>query len=178
MCVDFAHECHRALCIGWLQPEANNGWGKPTAKSMSEHLKDTHRTLKMVKNTPQKGMDSIIWRVSLMPHATIRLCKCPPLCLVAKCPADSIILGACGNYRKQLESCWRKQVKPAPGLGFLDQILIASVVYRVPAPFTPCLTLWNPSETLSQNTFCWAFYHSEKNNQHSSHPYQHFFFVI
>lgn len=75
MCVDFAHECHRALCTGWLQPEASNGWGKPTAKSMSEHLKDTHRTLKMVKNTPQKGMDSIIWRVSLMPHATIRLCN-------------------------------------------------------------------------------------------------------
>lgn len=36
---------------------------------------------------------------------------------------------------------WLLKVKPAPGLGFLDQIPIASVVYRIPAPFTPCLTL-------------------------------------
>lgn len=154
MCVDFAHRCHRALCTGWLQPEASNGGGKPTLKSMSEHLKDTHRSLKMVKYKPQKSMDIIIWTVSLMPRLTIWLCNALhcvwPLSVQQVAlswePVETIgsRWNLAGGNRKRL-----LKVKPAPGLGFLDQIPIASVVYRVPAPFTRCLTLWNPFETLS-----------------------------
>ena len=147
MFVDFAHGCHGALCTGWLQPEASNGGGKPTLKSMSEHLKDTHRSLKMVKYKPQKGMDINIWTVSLMLRLTIWLCNalhCVWLLSVQQValswePVETIgsRWNLAGGNRKRL-----LKVKPA----WSDPYCLCGV--QSPSSFYPMpyslKSLWNP----------------------------------